>query len=325
MTAQCGDPLVTDHTALGPGREFDAIRALLERWGARASGIGNDAAAIDVPPGERLLVSTDTSVENVHFRREWLTPEEIGWRATMSSLSDLAACAARPLGVLTAISVPPAWRNDLPRIADGIGAAVEAAGTKIVGGDLDAGGELSIGVTVLGSARKPSRRSGASPGDTLFVTGTFGGPAAALRAWLDGEQPAADARARFAHPVARIAEAQWLAEHGATAAIDISDGLVADARHLAAASGWMCSIELDRVPVFAGMSPKDAAASGEEYELLVAAPATIDRAEFERRFKLPLTPVGKVWDAGERGRVVVYAPGGTPIEFTGGHDHFSRS
>ncbi|HRN54682.1 MAG TPA: AIR synthase related protein, partial [Gemmatimonadaceae bacterium] len=107
------------HVAMGPGREFDAVRALLEQWGPAARGVGDDGAVLDVPPGEKLVVSTDTTVEEVHFRRAWLAPEEIGWRATQAALSDLAAMGARPLGVLLALTVPRDWRGELPALAEG--------------------------------------------------------------------------------------------------------------------------------------------------------------------------------------------------------------
>ncbi len=279
---------MTGHASLGPGREFDAIRALLARWGSRARGVGDDCALVDAPPGERLLVSVDTSVENVHFRREWLTPEEIGWRATMAALSDLAAMGARPLGLLAALAVPVAWRGDLLALGDGIGAAADAARCPIVGGDLDAAGELSIALTVLGSAVAPLMRSGALPGDALWVTGTLGGPSAALRSWHAGNEPPHAARARFARPVARLDLAASLAARGCHAAIDISDGLIADARHLAAASGMALTIALEAIPVFGGLSPVDAAASGEEYELLFAAPPSFDAPRVAAEFGVPV-------------------------------------
>jgi len=128
---------MTAHLPLGPGAEFDAIRTLLAAWGPRARGIGDDGAVLDVPPGSKLVVSTDTTVEHVHFRREWLTPEGIGWRATMAALSDLAAMAAAPLGVLLALTVPTAWREALTPIAHGIGEAAAHGDIPIVGGGRD--------------------------------------------------------------------------------------------------------------------------------------------------------------------------------------------
>jgi thiamine-monophosphate kinase len=311
------------HSALlGPGKEFDAVRSLLAQWGSRASGIGDDAAVLDVPAGHKLVVSTDTSVEHVHFQREWMTPYEIGWRATTAALSDLAAMGARPLGVLTAITVPPAWRESLMQIGEGIGAAAAAAGTHIIGGDLSAGAELSLSVTVCGNTTAPLTRGGARAGDVLWVTGVLGGPRAALRQWLAGAEPLPADRERFVHPAARINEGLWLVGHGATAAIDISDGLVADARHLAAASGKTLTIALEAVPCWPGVASADAAVSGEEYELLVAGPATVDAAAFGAAFRLSLTRVGYVGDAnGTPGVIVMH--GGARVEFGGGHDHFS--
>jgi thiamine-monophosphate kinase len=312
---------LSQHTPLGAGAEFDAIRGLLARWGANAQGIGDDAALLDVPPGHRLVVSTDTSIENVHFRREWLTPEEIGWRSTMAALSDLAAMGATPLGILTALSVPPSWRAELAALADGIGAAAHAARCTIVGGDTNAGTELSLAVTVLGFASAPLARCGARPGDALWVTGALGGPLLALRALLAGQEPPSAARVRFARPIARLAAGVWLADRGCRAAIDVSDGVVADARHLAAASGATLTIALDALPLFEGANATDAGSSGEEYELLVAGPPTLDAAEFERAVGVRLTRIGDV-GAGTPGVIVTH--GKARVEFGGGHDHFSR-
>jgi thiamine-monophosphate kinase len=306
-------------TALGPGREFDIIRELIARWGELASGIGDDAAVLAIPAGERLVVSADSSVEHAHFRRGWLTPREIGWRATAAALSDLAAMAAAPLGVLPSLSVPGSWLPDLPALADGIGDAVRAAGTCIVGGDMTAARDLSIAITVLGHAPAPLRRDGARAGDQLYVTGRLGGPSAAVRAWERGQTPDPESLARFAHPVPRLREARWLARHGARAAIDISDGLLGDAAHLAAASGAHVVLRLDELPTVGGAGPLDAARSGEEYELIVAAPA-LDTAAFEREFNLPLTAIGVV----EQGAPALHATlHGERVALEGGFSHFS--
>ena len=315
---------MTDSTPLGPGREFDVIRTLLERWGARARGVGDDAAIVDVPPGERLVISTDTSVEGVHFRRAWLSPREIGYRATAAALSDLAAMAATPLGVLLAIAIPPGWNSDLAAIADGIADAVDLCDVPIVGGDVTSGTELSIGVTVLGSALTPLVRTGARAGDRVCVTGTLGGPATTVAALEAGRTPGPDARTRFAHPVPRLREARWLASHGATSGIDISDGLVADAAHLAAASGVVLQLELERVPHMVGVEAMAAAAAGEEYELLVTLPPAAVVHDFEQQFSLPLTVVGQVLErrTGEEPSVeTTYR--GERVAPPRGYDHFS--
>ena len=308
------------HARLGPGREFDAVRAMLARWGATAAGVGDDCAVLHVPPGEALCASTDSSVEGVHFRAAWLSPAEIGYRAATAALSDLAAMAARPLGLLLALTVPAQWRDAVAAIADGVGEAARDAGTPIVGGDTTGGDRLALTVTVLGTARAPVGRGGGQARDALFVTGRLGGPLLALRALLDGSAPDADHRARFARPAARLREAQWLAEHGARALIDLSDGLLGDAGHLAAASRARAVIELGRVPRVASATPREAALSGEEYELLCAAPAALDTAAFERAFGLSLTRVGRL-EAGDPG--VAVEEGGARVDLAGGYDHFS--
>ena len=311
---------MTASAPLGPGPEFDLVRALLARWGERARGIGDDAAFVDVPEGERLVVSVDASIENVHFRHDWITPREIGFRATAAALSDLAACAALPIGVLVTLALPRVWLPHALELGDGIGDAVRESGTHVLGGDLSGGSELGISVTVLGHAGSPLRRDAAHAGDQLYLTGRLGGPLAAIQAWERAEQPAPEARARFAHPEPRIREARWLAEHGAHAAIDISDGLLGDAAQLAHASEMRAIIELDSLRTVAGVLPVDAAKSGEEYELLVAAPPRLDVSAFERAFQLPLTPIGRV----ERGPPEVHAlVHGRRVAASGGFSHFS--
>lgn len=325
-----------EHLELGAGREFDAIRVMLARWGPLAAGIGGDCAVLDPPAdGERLVVSTDTSVEGVHFRRAWMTAAEVGYRATAAALSDLAAAGARPIGVLVALTVPRGWLGDVSALADGIGDAVRGAGTIIVGGDTTGGESLSLTVTVLGAARSPMTRrgGGARAGDRVYVTGAFGGPAMAVRAWEAGQAPSPEARARFLRPVPRLAEGRWLAAHGAVAAVDISDGLVADLGHLAAASGVRVRIDLDRVPRVAGAEARDVASGGEEYELAVVAPA-LDVAQFALTFAggeeggvVVLTDIGVVVPADARGTGVdfVWDEGGAVrrVDASGGYDHFS--
>jgi thiamine-monophosphate kinase len=311
---------MTDDAALGPGREFDFVRALLARWGTLAAGVGDDAALIDVPADQRLVASTDSAVEGVHFRRDWLTPREIGWRAASAALSDLAAMAAAPLAMLVSLSIPETWLGDIAELADGLGDAARATGARIAGGDLTSARELCIAITALGSSAEPLLRSGARSDDLLYVTGRFGGPLSALRAWQGGNLPTGDTRNRFVHPVPRLLEAAWLAEHGAHAAIDISDGLLNDAAHIAAASRARLAITLDELPTLGGLSPDDAARSGEEYELLVASPHALDVEAFVRRFDLPLTEIGRV----EAGHAEVVATlHGARVASGGGFDHFS--
>ena len=308
------------HTELGSGIEFDLVRALLAEWGHSASGVGDDAAVVQVPPGEKLLVTTDTSVEGVHFRREWLNHFEIGYRATATALSDLAAMAARPIGVVIALTLPPADRLEAAGLAIGIREGASASLCPIVGGDLTAGSTLSLTVTALGSAAKPLTRSGARAGDGVYVTGALGGPGAAVRAWMEGKEPREQDRARFAHPIARIEAAIALAARGVTSAIDISDGLMGDLAHIAAASRVAIEIELERIPCMPGVPPIDAVGSGEEYELAITG-SGIDVSAFYDEHGLLVTEVGRIV-AGPPGVQLLHA--GQKVATPRGFDHFRR-
>jgi thiamine-monophosphate kinase len=311
-----GDPI-----ALGAGAEFDAIRAMIVRWGTRARGLGDDAAVLQVPRGDSLVASVDSAVEGRHFQREWFSAREIGYRAVAAALSDLAAMAARPLGVLVAVTIPAEWRQELDELAEGIGEAASASGAPIVGGNTTDGDALSITTTVLGTAFSVLRRDAVRDGDNMYLTGRLGGPAAALRALRGGKKPDLEHRDRLVHPTPRIREARWLAERGAHAAIDVSDGLAADLGHLAAASGVGIEVDLDCVPRVSSVSALDAAASGEEYELVVAAAGALDAVEFERTFGIPLTVIGRA-RAGEVG--VMLSQGGARVANPPGYDHLSR-
>jgi thiamine-monophosphate kinase len=310
----------TQHSPLRDGVEFDLVRRMLSRWGETATGIGDDAAVIRAgAPVGRQIASTDVSVENVHFRRDWITPREIGYRSTAAALSDIAAMGAQPVGILVALTLPDSWREHLDEIADGIGEAAETCSTRILGGDLSEGRDLSLAITVLGDVERPLLRSGARAGDLVYVTGTLGGPSAALNAFLQHQPPSPDDRARFAHPVPRIREGKWLASNGVSAATDISDGLVADLSNIATASGVSISIDLDRLPVVPGVSAVDAAASGEEYELVVTSAASLNAEAFNGEFGVPLTKIGAV-EAGRPG--VRLFDHGAPVPTPVGYFHF---
>ena len=307
------------HLPLGDGREFDVIRAMLEEWGPRATGVGDDAATMAMPVGAELVVSTDASVEGVHFRRAWMSASDIGARAATAALSDLAAMAAAPLGVLLSLVVPEQWDNDLLALARGVGLTASGAGCPIVGGNLTRGSELSLTITVLGHATQPLRRAGARPGDRVYVTGQLGGPGAALRALLAGAAPSPADLARFVAPVARLREARWLAAAGARAAIDVSDGLLADAAHLARASDVTLALDLEHVPRADGVTAAQAATSGEEYELLIAMPAdvSVDVGQFVHTFGIPLTDIGAVQPAVAEAVLIAGDGGG----LAHGYDH----
>lgn len=311
--------------ALGPGREFDLIRGITAALGPAAAGIGDDCAVVAIG-NATLAVSIDCSVEGVHFRTDWLDAEEIGWRATAAALSDLAADGALPIGVLVSLGLPVSTgQGDAPETAAaimrGAGAAVVACGGKVLGGDLARFEKIVVDVCALGTVERAVRRAGAHPPDGLWVTGELGGPRLAMRQLQQGRTPVAEVRARFAHPEPRIAAGRWLADRGATAMIDVSDGLAADARHLAAASDVALDIALERVPCWVGADPLTAVASGEEYELLVTLPdgfAAADAEAFREFHDLPLTRIGTV----APGSGVRFADRGTPVTPPPGWDHF---
>ncbi len=321
------------HQSLGPGDEFDTIRLLMERWGDLAADIGDDAAVLssataNVHAGRQIVVSTDACIDGAHFREGWLTPHEVGARAVAAALSDLAAMGARADALLLSFVVPELWRSRLGDVADGIGDVLRPTGARIIGGNLSRGDAFGITTTVIGSAVRPVSRRGAKPGDRLLVTGTLGGPGAALAAWNAGGRATGWARDRFAAPVPRFAEGARLAAVGVEAMLDISDGLAADARHLAAASSMRLRIDASRVPAGAGVTALEALASGEEYELLVAASPAVAatlQLDWSLHSRVALTDIGEVVEqcTGGTVEIVGLADIDRRVEFVPGHDHFT--
>ncbi|HEV2751706.1 MAG TPA: thiamine-phosphate kinase [Gemmatimonadales bacterium] len=322
--------MTTESLRLGAGGEFDRLRAIFARLGAGARGLGDDCALVTVA-GRTLAISMDLSLEGVHFRTDWLSFREIGWRAAAAAISDLAADGAEPLGVLVSLGLPVRGRGRGKRRADpateimaGVGAAARNVGAHVLGGDLVRSPRYLVDVCAFGLAARPLRRSGARPDDGVWVTGRLGGAGLALAAFKArrAKRLRAATRRRFTRLVPRIAAGRWLARPGrGHAMIDISDGLVGDAGHLAAASGVAIAIELERVPCWPGATPRDAVRSGEEYELLVALPRGFrerNARAFRRATGLPLTRVG-VCTAGHGLRIM---ENGRLITPPRGFDHF---
>ncbi len=268
--------------ATGDG-EFAAIERLRRRLPAPPPGetwIGDDAAVLVPRPGP-LVLTTDLSVAGVHADLDLIGLDDLGWRAVAGAISDLAAMGARPGGAVVAVAGPAT--TDLDLLYEGVAAAAEAHGCPVVGGDLSNATELVVAVTVTGHVdgdRGPVLRSGAAPGDHLFVTGPLGAAAAGLRALQarsiagSGAGSAAsdgpDASLVEAHrrPRARLVEGETARRAGVGAMIDVSDGLVADLGHVAGASGVGYRLEL--VPVSPGATLEDALGGGEDYELVMA-------------------------------------------------------
>lgn len=268
---------------------IDALRQALAPAGPRVvRWLGDDAAVVR---GRGYAVtSVDTMIDGVHFRSSQLSPREIGARALGAALSDLAAMAAEPGEAYLALGVPPGTEaaNALELVA-GARAVAERYGVTIAGGDVTSAGELIVSFTVVGWASDPGTlvgRDGARPGDLVAVTGALGGAGAAL-AVLDARASAparcdASLRARYAAPEPRFTAARALAAAGATAMIDISDGLATDAGHLARASGARVELTLGSLPLEPGVGDVAdqlqlpaavlAATAGDDYELCVCVP-----------------------------------------------------
>lgn len=269
-------------------------------------GPGDDCAVV---AGDGIALSTDMSVEGVHFRRDWLGFGEIGWRAAAAALSDLAAVAARPVGVLVSLALPRADAGaHAEEVMDGVRRAAASVGGVLLGGDLArTSGPMVIDVTVVGECPRPVLRSGAAAGDEVWVTGLLGAPAACVEQLTFARAPDPGARARFAAPVPRTREALWLAERRLpTAMIDLSDGLAGDAGHLSAASGVAILLPPELVPVHPAVARHTASdearrrlalAGGEDYELCFTARIGSVQPhldDFARAFGIELTCVGRV-------------------------------
>jgi thiamine-monophosphate kinase len=276
--------------------EFELLAKVRERLPAAGGrvriGSGDDAAV--TVPGGATATSVDALVDGVHFRREQLTPAQIGHKALATALSDLAAMGAEPGEAYVALGAPEdLGESECLELVDGIVALAAATGTTLAGGDLTRAPVLTLAVTVVGHAAEPEQllgRGGAEPGDALVLSGELGAGAAGLllleRPELSAAVPAAAAeRLRRAQiePKPRLAAGQALAAAGASSLIDLSDGLGGDAAHLAAARGVGLRIEAASLPLAAGVAeiataagldPLGFAASGgEDYELLATVPA----------------------------------------------------
>ena len=338
--------------------EFELLAKLRERLPAAGRrvrlGSGDDAAV--TLPGGATATSVDALVDGVHFRRGTATSEQIGRKAMAAALSDLAAMAAEPGEAYVAIGAPAdAGEEELLAIGAGLAAVAAETGTTLAGGDLTRSPVLILAVTVVGHGARPEdflTRAGARPGDAVVVTGELGAAAAGLLLLEDpasgngpgghsspiglgatrGSKSAADAEALIARqldPTPRLAAGRALAAAGATAMIDLSDGLGGDAGHLAAASGVRLELDAAAIPVqsgvaevaaAAGRDPLELAASGgEDYELLATLPpARLAAATAALAATgLALTRIGTV-AAG--GGVEIRLRGGGALE-PRGHDH----
>jgi thiamine-monophosphate kinase len=264
--------------------EFGLL-AELERRGL-AQTIEHDAAVV-----EGLVVTQDALIEDVHFRLDWISVRELGFRAAAVNLSDLAASGAEPAALIVTLGAPSETEvDDVLELYEGMA----EAGVPVVGGDTTRAPQLILSVSALGRAERVPGRAGARAGDLLVVTGPLGAAGAAFR-----EQ-------RFVRPPIRIEEGRRLAQT-AHAMLDLSDGIGRDAGHIAQRSGVRCVVELDRIPLAPGATVDDLG-FGEDFELLAA----VDRPDFH--------VVGRC----EEGEGVELLREGKPYALTG-WDHFKTS
>jgi thiamine-monophosphate kinase len=316
-----------------PASEFDLIAAVKERMPASHERVrvpsGDDAAVVE--PGGASAVSVDAIVDGVHFRLEDFGAPAVGRKALAAGLSDLAAMGAQPGEAYVVVAAPPELEDEaLLGVADGLAEVAKQYGVTIAGGDLVSSPVLTVSVTAVGYEPKESRlvtRAGARAGDLVAVTGALGGAAGALLLMEGGGGPLEPELReamlmRQLDPAPRVSEGLTLAAEGATAMIDVSDGLGADAGHLASSSGCRLEIDLDRIPLAPGLEEvaggsgpaiELAASGGEDYELLVTLPPDRMPAASAAMAKTG-TELTEIGYAGGGQGVALKLPGGGEIQ-----------
>jgi thiamine-monophosphate kinase len=308
-----------------PLTEFSLISRYFSHLGRGPAvdlAVGDDCAILRLDAGERLATSVDTMLVGVHFPAD-TRPAHIAWRAVSAAASDLAAMGARPLGMTVALTLPEASEAWLAGFSEGLSATVAEYHLPLVGGDTTRG-PLSISVQVMGAlpADRALLRSGAVAGDDVYVSGTLGDAAAGLAAllgqWCPAPEHAQYLLDRFNHPRARLALGRELLGH-ASAAIDVSDGLLADAGHIGSASGVRIVIETDRLPLSPALLSRGcrdtilrwALTGGDDYELCFCLPVSAVPPAGTTR-------IGHV----EAGAGIQCIPA---IDTSGGYQHFGHS
>lgn len=292
--------------------------------------VGDDAAVVRPGSGD-IVLTTDALVEGAHFLRTSTTPRDLGAKAIAVNVSDVAAMGGSPRFALCALTlsdeVDAAWTMEL---LGGMREACDGYACTLVGGNLARGPEVTIAVTVTGEVA-PGRavtRSGARPGDRIVVTGELGSAAAGhriqrlRRRWDDADLSAIHHADR---PVARVGEGQVLARHGATAMIDVSDGLTLDLSRICEASGVGAEFRIADLPAGPRALPQEVLGGGEDYELIATLPDPVAVSaagqELAESYGVPLTEIGVVVDGG--GLTAVGVDGARRLVDPSGWDHFA--
>jgi len=297
-------------------------------------GIGDDAAAWRSDASIQLA-TVDTMVQGVHFSLETTKWQELGWKSLAINLSDIAAMGGVPRYALVALALPEDTEvEDVAGLYEGMIDLARQFGVAITGGNVSRSPVVSVTITVLGDSlnNKLLKRSTARPGDTIAITGYPGSAAAGLEMLTQklqfGAESATYLRSAFVRPRPRITEGQLLLKLGVTTAIDTSDGLLADLRHVCEASGVGARVNIDRLPIhpavsnnFGERARELALSGGEDYELLFTGSAEIiDRVKAEMEY--PVTAIGEI-TSGEPGKISIIDADSNPVEITKtGWEHF---
>jgi len=308
-----------------------------EAWRKLVIGIGDDTAAWHGDASIQLA-TIDALIQNVHFSLDTASWEEVGWKALAVNLSDIAAMGGLPRYALVSLALSSNTEvEDVTALYTGMIDLAQQFEVVIAGGNISSSPQLAIHIALLGSTASRDKpiltRSAARPGEKVAVTGHLGAAAAGLKMLSKNLQfepeAAALLRRAFLKPSPRIAEGQLLVEHGIEAAIDISDGLIADLTHVCEASHVSARIELNRVPaspsvkaIFTDRALELALTGGEDYELLfTGSPEAIDK--ISRAASCPVSVIGEI-TAGKAGEITLLDSQGKPVDLPGtGWDHFN--
>ncbi len=339
--------VISEKKPMPPAGEFELLRRIRERAPLRRGGlrigIGDDCAILRARPGEEIAVTTDLSIDGRHFLLHSHPPQSVGHRSLARGLSDLAAMGARPLAAFLSLGLPPELavaqrkhKSWIDQFYDGLLALANSMKTPLAGGDLAESPLALADIVLVGAVAQGQAllRSGARPGDALYVTGTLGGAAAGLARFtsLAARQPSGPVKIPrrlnatlqpHLYPQPRVAQGLWLQKRRiASAAIDISDGLSIDLSHLCEESGVSAEVDASAIPVAPGATLDQALHGGEDYELLFTArPAALLPRAYGG---IAITAIGRIVRrrAGTP-QILLRTPAGVETVEPRGWEHFS--
>lgn len=303
---------------LGEGGLVDRIR---QRFPASVvQGIGDDAAVLELPPGYNLLFCSDLLVEGTHFIRGIHPPDSVGYKAVAVNVSDVGAMGGLPMHFLISLAAPGelelAWVDNF---YSGVDRACREFGVSLVGGDTSSSNLIFVDVSMIGRVRAGGAvlRSGARPGDGIYVTGSLGAAAQGLELLRAGKLDApAVQRHLYPQPRHRVGAA---VAHLAHAMIDVSDGLSTDLHHIVRESAVSARIFKDRLPAAAGADEADVIHGGEEYELIITAPDLPAQVQ-----DIALTRIGEIVPSAKEHQVLLVEGGAESVLHPRGWDHYRK-